>query len=112
MTAAYTVSSEVLAMHCYITDLQTGRARLLTSALTIDTHHDKKTLGRANRFLHDQDIEYFFKLGFKIYDLGGYAKDTNVEVLRGINSFKDSFGGELIEESTYRSKIARLARRV
>ena len=60
-------------------------------------------MGRANRFLHLEAIKLFKKDGYSLYDLGGYAKNTTDPVMIGINKFKDSFGGRLLEESHYLS---------
>lgn len=89
-----------LAMHSYIVDRESGKARLQYSAssyLGVENNERRAIIGRANRYLHFKDIEYFSNQGFKIYDLGGYALDTKDKAMMGVNSFKDSFGGSLVK---------------
>jgi len=100
-----------LVFHSYILDKDKKRVRLLHSASALYEAENtslKPLIGRANRFLHYTDMMYFKKEGFNEYDFGGYAKDTENESLKGINKFKDGFGGELVEESNYESKISKL----
>ncbi len=88
-------------------DNQIKRVRLLHSASKIysitDEPSEKAMIGRANRLLHFSDMQRFKELGYEIYDFGGYAHQTNDNMLIGINNFKDSFGGQLVEESNYQS---------
>jgi len=65
-------------------------------------------VGRANRFLHYEDIRYFKEHGYETYDLGGYAKDTQDPKLQGINVFKESFGGTIVEQYNYYSPLYKL----
>ncbi|MBI4843147.1 MAG: hypothetical protein HY809_02330 [Nitrospirae bacterium] len=96
--------NEVLAMHSYVADREGGRVRLLHAASLFrdeDDSQKRSLIGRANRFLHFQDMLYFKDNGFRIYDMGGYAYNSDNPELQKINEFKDSFGGKLIEESIY-----------
>lgn len=98
------IGNETLVMHAYIIDRKIGRVRLLFSASQprSETDVDKNAMtGRANRFLHFEDMLYFKAENFEVYDFGGYAKDTTDKALQGINRFKDGFGGVLIEEFDY-----------
>lgn len=93
-----------LTMHSYISDWVIKRVRLFHSASLfrdVDDGQRRNLVGRANRFLHYNDMLYFKRLGFEIYDMGGYAYNTDDVELKRINEFKDSFGGELMEESHY-----------
>ena len=95
-----------LAMHCYLSDLVSGRARLLYSVsnnLMNEKSINKNIVGISNRYLHHRDILWFKNNHFRIYDFGGYAYKTNDKKLLGINKFKDCFGGDLIKDTTYRS---------
>lgn len=49
--------------------------------------------GWANRALHDLDIQYFQKKGYREYDWGNIASDTEPN---NIDRFKMSFGGEIV----------------
>lgn len=96
--------NEIRVMHSYIMDKETKRVRLLNTASLFRYGEDfqkRNLIGRANRFLHYQDMIYFKNSGFEIYDMGGYGYNTDDVVIQKINEFKDSFGGELLEESWY-----------
>jgi len=70
------------------------RARLLHSASHFRASDQslKDAIGRANRWLHWQDILYFKYLGLMEYDFGGwYEGSLDLEKLR-INKFKEFFG--------------------
>jgi lipid II:glycine glycyltransferase (peptidoglycan interpeptide bridge formation enzyme) len=113
-----TNAAEVLVMHCYVMDKSSGRATLWHSASQFrgadgeDAQQRRNLIGRANRLLHFRDMTWLRDQGFKTYDFGGYAAGTTDPALQHINEFKDSFGGELVEESNYASAAIRLLRRV
>ena len=44
--------------------------------------------------------------------MGGYAHETKDDSLAAVNEFKDSFGGELVEESSFTSTGLKQFRRV
>jgi len=97
--------SQLAVYHTYLYDNSTKRVRLLHSVSDIHdqsiTPDQKAVLSRANRVLHYEDMLYFKEKGCLTYDFGGYAFNTKDKSLAGINSFKDNFGGVLIEESNY-----------
>ncbi len=105
ITSAINTNNEVVVFHSYLIDNELKRVRLLHSASKIHSLNDKNQernfIGRANKFLHFKDMQFFREQGISIYDFGGYAYDTSDISLLGINKFKDSFGGELVEESIY-----------
>jgi hypothetical protein len=95
-----------LVMHYYLKDIETGRVRLLYSATNVtNSSLDHALIGRANRLLHYNDMILFKNEGFKIYDLGGFAYNTEEKSLLGINSFKESFGGIKVKEYHYYSYV-------
>ncbi len=103
------LNEQSLAFHLYICD---GKiARLLYSATRVDKAFAKSVIGRANRYLHYEDIKFFKEHDYDIYDLGGYAKDTQDSKLQGINDFKESFGGTIVEQYNYYSPLYALAMR-
>jgi hypothetical protein len=97
--SASTSDGTLLVMHSYI--LSNNRARLAHSASLFRESEDNafRTLtGRANRFLHWEDILYFREKGFTIYDLGGINTDKNNSETQSINKFKECFGGTIVNE--------------
>ena len=94
----------ILAAHSYIVDREIGIVRQLHSATKrLDENYDRNFIGRANKYLTVKDMFYFKENGFKIFDFGGFAKDTENESLKGINNFKLQFGGELTACTDYYS---------
>jgi hypothetical protein len=95
-----------LVMHSYLVDKKLGRARLLHSASHFRQKNEtypRNFIGRANRYLHFEDMLHFKNLGLELYDFGGYAKNTQDPDLQQINSFKEGFGGSIVQESQYLS---------
>jgi lipid II:glycine glycyltransferase (peptidoglycan interpeptide bridge formation enzyme) len=98
--------NEILAMHTYFFDKEIKRACLYHTASlfrNVDDSSTRQLIGRANRFLHFEDMLYFKSLGAKQYDLGGYAVDDSNEERQQINEFKKGFGGEIVKEPNYMS---------
>jgi GNAT acetyltransferase-like protein len=88
-----TDDDEPLVWHSYV--VAPDRARLLHSASLFRTEDSagRSRIGRLNRWLHWQDILEFQRRGLRVYDFGGvFAEDTSPEA-RGINRFKEEFGG-------------------
>jgi hypothetical protein len=100
------LTSELLVVHVYVVDGE--RARLLHSASQIHDMEDgekRKLVGLFNRRLHWEEMLYFKKLGYSIYDWGGYSRKHDNKVLMGINDFKKSFGGIEREVINYHSYL-------
>lgn len=78
------------AQHIYVCDEK--NVRLLYSVSNFRTRGlDSNLIGRANKYLHFYDIEYFCKNGFEKYDWGGvHSKDAS----DGVDKFKREFGGD------------------
>jgi hypothetical protein len=95
---------QVIAAHSYIMDKGQSIARAFWSG-TKRLESDTKSIisGRANKYLHFNDMLYFKEQGINIYDFGGYAKDTQNEELIGVNSFKLKFGGNIVPCYNYYS---------
>ncbi|WP_059369039.1 peptidoglycan bridge formation glycyltransferase FemA/FemB family protein [Treponema endosymbiont of Eucomonympha sp.] len=90
--------------HSYIT--ANNRARLAQSASLFRESREnnfRNMLGRANRLLHWDDIQYFKKKGYRLYDFGGINKDLSNKETLAINKFKRCFGGTELKE--YKSLI-------
>ncbi|MEP7108288.1 MAG: hypothetical protein ABI760_09895 [Ferruginibacter sp.] len=88
---------QILAAHSYLVDPEVGIVRHLHSATKrLDEQFDRNLIGRSNKYLTVKDILYFKEMGFKVFDFGGYAKDTKDESLKGINNYKLLFGGKIV----------------
>ena len=111
-------AGEPLVMHAYLLDKGVSRAALWKSASHFrslegaEGQQQRNLIGRANRLLHFSDMKYLRDEGFETYDLGGYAPHTDDPALKRINDFKDSLGGQLVEESNYLSAGTRVAMRL
>jgi len=107
LRVAFIDENNPLVFHSYLLDKTIKRVRLLHSVSCLYSENnstfDKSFISRANRLLHFEDMIYFREMGFIMYDFGGYAFNTSDKSLKGINNFKDSFGGELVLESNYES---------
>ncbi len=90
------LNNEIIAAHSYIIDRHLGIVRLYQScSKRLDSNFNKEVTGIANKLLTIEDIFYFKGNGFKTYDFGGYAYNTQNESLKGINQFKMQFGGKI-----------------
>lgn len=91
-------TGETLVWHVY--HCSSSRATLFFSASLFRKFDDsaiRNKIGRANRFLHWQDMQRFKSEGISVYDLGGwYEGASDLERLR-INKFKEEFGGEIVK---------------
>jgi len=97
-------NGQILAAHSYLVDKEIGIVRHLHSATKrLDETFDKNLIGRANKYLTVTDILYFKENGLRIFDFGGFAKDTKNESLKGINNYKLLFGGKLVTCINYYS---------
>lgn len=100
------INKSITAIHSYLLDYDLKKVRLLHSAsLRFSDGIDKKMIGRSNKYLHYMDMKEFKKHGFEIYDWGGIAYQSENENLKGINKFKESFGGILIEQQNLYSPL-------
>ena len=94
---------EILVMHTYLFDDQIKRVCLLHTASLFRNCNDStkhQIIGRANRFLHIEDMLYFKNIGVNVYDFGGYAVDDINEEREKINQFKKGFGGTMDKNHT------------
>jgi GNAT superfamily N-acetyltransferase len=85
-----------LAWHAYARS--PGRALLLYSAALFRDHTsgaDRSMAGRANRYLHWDDMLRFRDAGCGLYDLGGIDVAQRDPATTRIAAFKKGFGGRL-----------------
>jgi FemAB family len=96
----------LLVIHATIVDRESGRVRILQAASLFrnaQTGHEERFFSEAARLLYWEQMLYFRERGIHYLDIGGYAPATDDSKMQGINHFKDSFGGQLLEESNYTS---------
>ncbi|MGH8746461.1 MAG: hypothetical protein ACREUK_08215, partial [Burkholderiales bacterium] len=85
---------ETLVRHAY---LLSGDAVWLQYTASCFRDRDNATralIGRANRWLHWQDMLHFKRVGLRRYDWGGLFEDESEPGNAGINRFKKDFGGQ------------------
>ena len=109
-------NGHICAMHGHIVDHQEKIVYLAHSSSHFRVKNnnigvDKNFIGRANRFLHFKDFQYFKSLGFVLYDMGGYGFDENGEP-SSISRFKDGFGGILVQEDHLEHRLLNFIRSV
>lgn len=87
-----------MASHLYIADGK--RATMFYSASARFEKDDIKPIevGRANRYLHWQDILFFKQRKYRLYDFLGLSQKENDLEQQNINKFKKGFGGKEITE--------------
>ncbi|MCF3943781.1 peptidoglycan bridge formation glycyltransferase FemA/FemB family protein [Oceanobacillus sp. APA_J-2(6-2)] len=95
--------NRILASHLYIID--GNRATMLYSCSGRFVEEDIPPLhiGRANRYLHWNDILFFKQAGYQVYDFLGLSINEKNEEEQNINKFKKGFGGR--EETNYQSFV-------
>lgn len=98
------LDERMLAAHAYLCDREAGTVRLLLSSnIRLTERMDANFIGRANKLLHFKDMMHFKENGYLVYDFGGFAYNTNEKQRQGINAFKQSFGGKLVQNTDYQS---------
>ncbi|TQR17343.1 hypothetical protein [Psychrobacillus vulpis] len=84
--------NEVLCYRLYISDGDTVFSLYSASHFRLkEKAEEKRVLSIANRYLLWNNILYFKKLNYSIYDMGGVTANENVR------SFKLEFGGEITQ---------------
>jgi hypothetical protein len=90
---------EPLVWHAHLLSEKTVGLQYSVSCFRNRESEYRTLIGRANRWLHWQEMLWFKKLGMERYDWGGLFEDDSTPERAGINRFKRSFGGRL--ERTY-----------
>jgi hypothetical protein len=83
---------EPIVYHTLASDRQTVRAMQSCSLFREKDPQIQQIIGRANKKLHWDEMQYFKELGAVSYDFGGIFSDVSTDP--GINQFKSGFGGE------------------
>ncbi|MBE5755394.1 MAG: aminoacyltransferase [Clostridiales bacterium] len=81
-----------LVYHAYLVDRTHARLHHSCSLYRSKKNNvNGQMVGRANRWLHFEDMKYLKEKGFKIYDVGGIGKADEV---KNISTFKEELGAE------------------
>jgi hypothetical protein len=59
---------------------------------------ERATVGKANRWLHWQEVLYFRRTEIAMFDFGGWYAGSSDQALLRINKFKEEFGGSILHE--------------
>jgi hypothetical protein len=92
-------NGEALVWHAYVVSGKAARLQYSGSCFRTRESDYRALVGRANRWLHWQDMLRFKEIGIDRYDWGGLFEDESVPERTGINQFKKGFGGQ--PERTY-----------
>jgi hypothetical protein len=92
-----------LASHAYsLTEHKTSMIHSCSGRFDFGNNQERNRIGRANRFLHWNDILYFKGQGYQIYDFVGISFDEDEdEAMKNISDFKKGFGGREVVEYKY-----------
>lgn len=93
LSVAYVEDSPVV-FHSYVCDASCVRLLHSCSTFREGDQNMRNAVGRANKYLHCRDMEYFHSKGMFHYDWGGIV---SYEEPNGIDKFKIAFGGTPVE---------------
>lgn len=85
---------EALVWHAHVLSGSTAGLQYTASHFRGQDNDYRALVGRANRWLHWQDMLKLKALGLARYDWGGLFDDESTPEREGINRFKRDFGGE------------------
>jgi len=95
LTVARAVQNgETLVWHVNVTSGRTARMLHSASCFRTTGSDHRALIGRANHWLHWQEMLRFREMGLIRYDWGGLFEDETNPEHAGVNRFKKSFGGE------------------
>ena len=87
---------EALVWHAHVLCAGTAGLQYTASHFRGQDNDYRALVGRANRWLHWQELRQFKSMGLTRYDWGGLFADESTPERAGINRFKRDFGGEEI----------------
>ncbi|HEY8068182.1 MAG TPA: hypothetical protein VIF38_04755 [Burkholderiales bacterium] len=93
LTAAWR-ADEILVRHAYLVAGGIARLEYSGSCFRDKGPGYRSLVGRANRWLHWNDMLRLKKMDVAQYDWGGMFEDETTPEREGINRFKRSFGGQ------------------
>ncbi len=85
---------EALIWHAHVLSGKTAGLQYSASRFRDRDSDYRALVGRANRWLHWQDMLHFKQTGKDRYDWGGMFEDESTPERAGINNFKRDFGGQ------------------
>ena len=85
--------AEALVWHAHVVCGATAGLQYTASHFRGQDSDTRALIGRANRWLHWQELLRFKQMGLAHYDWGGLFEDESVPERAGINQFKRDFGG-------------------
>jgi len=99
LSVARAPDGQVLVWHSYLLACNRARGLYAGSLLRESKDSDRRNLiGRANRYLHWEDMLRFKEAGVEYYDFGGWYAGHKDEALLNINRYKEEFGTKKIYE--------------
>jgi lipid II:glycine glycyltransferase (peptidoglycan interpeptide bridge formation enzyme) len=93
LSAAYR-DDIALVWHAHVLCAGTAGLQYTASHFRGQDNEFRALVGRANRWLHWQEMRRFKSMGLTRYDWGGLFPDESTPERAGINRFKRDFGGE------------------
>lgn len=87
---------EALVWHAYVTHGATAGLQYTGSCFRDRDNDYRALVGRANRWLHWNDMLRLKEAGITRYDWGGLFEDESTAERAGINRFKRDFGGQRV----------------
>jgi Acetyltransferase (GNAT) domain len=85
---------EALVWHAHVLSGKTAGLQYSGSCFRNRDNDYRALVGRANRWLHWQDMLRLKALGISRYDWGGLFEDESTPEHSGVNNFKRDFGGQ------------------
>ncbi len=89
-------NGETLVWHAYVLSGNIAGLQYTGSCFRDRDNDYRALIGRANRWLHWNDMLRLKEMGIARYDWGGMFEDESTPECAGINNFKRDFGGKLV----------------
>ena len=87
-------NGEALVWHAYVTYGSSAGLQYTGSCFRNRENNYRALVGRANRWLHWNDMLRLKAMGIARYDWGGLFEDESAPERAGVNNFKKDFGGQ------------------